>query len=113
MPEESLVQQLTTLGSLLAEVDARLAQAPVAPVGLEDLKQSVDDLRTSMWAILSVGHGVTAPTRVERLKLRRAVDGLLVILADLESAERPTRHPEHTELEQVARAVADRLAAGR
>jgi hypothetical protein len=47
---------------------------------------------------------------VERLKLRRAVDGLMVILADLEDGERPTRHPEHTELEQVARAVADRIA---
>ena len=113
MAEESLVQQLTSLGSLLTEVDTRLAKAPVAPVGLEDLKQSVDNLRTSMWAILSVGHGVTAPTRVERLKLRRAVDGLMVILADLEDGDRPTRHPEHTELEQVARAVADRIAAWR
>ncbi len=113
MPEESLVQQLTRLGSLLAEVDVRLAQAPVAPIGLEDLKQSVDGLRTSMWAILSVGHGVTAATRVERLKLRRAADGLLLILADLESGQRMARHPEHAELEQVARAVADRIAASR
>jgi hypothetical protein len=111
MAEESLVQQLTSLGALLTEVDARLAKAPVAPVGLEHLKRSVDSLRTSMWAILSAGHGVTAPTRVERLKLRRAVDGLAIILTDLENGDRPPKHPEYAELEQIARAVADRLAA--
>jgi hypothetical protein len=113
MTEEPLARQLSALGSLLAEVDARLAQAPVAPVGLEDLKQSVDALRTSMWAILSAGHGLTAPARVQRLKLRRAIDGLRAIQADLEGDKRVARHPEHAELEVAARTVADRIAAWR
>ncbi|HXW96312.1 MAG TPA: hypothetical protein VEI47_01910 [Gemmatimonadales bacterium] len=111
MAEEPLPQQLTTLGSLLAEVDARLQRAPVTPVGLEDLKQSVDNLRTSMWAILSAGHGVTAPVRVERLKLRRAIASLVSIRGDLATRSDARRQPEHAELEQVARALADQLAA--
>ena len=85
--DESLPQQLTALGRLLADVDSRLAKAPVAPAGLEHLQQSVDGLRTSMWAILSAGHGVTAPTKVERLRLRRAIEGLRAIAQDL--AQRP------------------------
>jgi hypothetical protein len=111
MTEEPLARQLTALGSLLTEVDARLAKVPVAPVGLEALKKSVDDLRTSMWAILQAGHGITAPSRVQRLKLRRAIEGLRAIHAELEAGHRVARQPEHAELEQAARVVADRLAA--
>ena len=46
MADEPLAQQLATLRSLLNDVDARLTRAPVLPAGLEDLKTSVDTLRT-------------------------------------------------------------------
>ena len=111
MAEETLAQQLTALASLLAEVDSRLAKVPVAPVGLEDLKSSVDHLRTSMWAILSAGHGLSAPVRVERLKLRRATDGLRSIQTGLASRPGPALHPEYVELAAVARAVADQIVS--
>ena len=75
MADEPLTQQLVTLRSLLDDVHARLARAPATPAGLEDLKRSVDTLRTNMWAILSAGQA-SASVRVERLKLRRAVEGL-------------------------------------
>ena len=101
MADETLAQQLTTLAGLLAEVDARLAMAPAAPPGLEDLKSSVDQLRTSMWAILSAGHGVSAPIRVERLKLRRAIDGLRAIQSSLASRSGATRHPEQYKLNEL------------
>ena len=110
MAEEPLAQQLTALGSLLSEVDTRLSRAPVAPVGLEDLKQSVDNLRTSMWAILSAGHGISAPTRVERLKLKRAIEGLGAIQKDLASHPKGPRYPEHVELAAIAKAVAEQIA---
>ena len=70
MADEPLTQQLVTLRKLLDDVDARLTRAPAVPAGLEDLKRSVDTLRTNMWAILSAGQGTQAPVRVERLKLR-------------------------------------------
>lgn len=111
MADEPLPQQLLALRTLLSEVDQRLARAPVAPVGLEDLKHSVDSLRTSMWAILSAGYGAAAPRRVERLKLRRAIDGLLAIQSDLRARTDPHSPPEHRELEQTARQLADQLAS--
>ncbi len=107
--EEPLVQQLTALGALLAEVDARLSRAPAAPVGLEHLKQSVDNVRTSMWAILSAGYGVTAPSRVERLKLRRAIEALRAIQTELAGRSERARFPEHLELGKLARELASQL----
>ena len=109
MAKEPLAQQLTALASLLSEVDARLARSPAAPTGLEHLKDSVDSLRTSMWAVLSVGTGVTAPTRVERLKLRRAIAGLRTIQQEFGARPSVTRFPEHAELVEVARALIAQL----
>lgn len=104
--DEPLAQQLIALGALLNEVEARLARAPAAPAGLEDLKNSVDSLRTSMWAVLAAGYGATAPLRVERLKLRRAIESLRGVQAGL---EKQIRHPEHAELQSLALAIADQI----
>ena len=109
MAEEPLAQQLTALASLLAEVDARLARSPAAPTGLEHLKDSVDSLRTSMWAVLSAGNGLSAPTRVERLKLRRAIAGLRAIQHELHGRHSRSLFPEHAELLEVARALVAQL----
>jgi hypothetical protein len=109
MADEPLAQQLVTLRRLLDEFDARLARAPVAPVGLEDLKHTVDTLRTNMWAILSAGYGALAPVRVERLKLRRAIEGLKAIRASLTRSGAGTLHPEHIELQLIARELAEQI----
>jgi hypothetical protein len=107
MTDEPLAQQLATLRSLLNDVDARLTRAPVLPAGLEDLKTSVDTLRTNMWAILSAGQGAAAPVRVERLKLRRAIDGIKAVRASLSAPSGGTLHPEHIELQLIARELAN------
>ena len=109
MADEALVEQLITLRRLLEEVDVRLTRAPAAPAGLEELKRSVDTLRTNMWAILSAGHGAVAPVRVERLKLRRAIEGIQAVRASLTSRGAGTLHPEHIELQLIARELADQI----
>lgn len=113
MADESLAQQLVTLRKLLDEFAGRLAHAPVAPEGLEDLKHTVDTLRTNMWAILSAGRGAIAPVRVERLKLRRAIEGLKAIRAGLSSSTPGALQPEHTELQLLARELAEEIARAR
>jgi hypothetical protein len=109
MTDEPLAQQLVKLRALLDDVDTRLSRAPVVPAGLEELKRSVDTLRTNMWAILSAGHGAVASVRVERLKLRRAVEGLRAVRAGLAEPKGGTLHPEHIELQIVAREIADQI----
>jgi hypothetical protein len=106
MADEPLAQQLVALRKLLDDVDARLSRTPAAPAGLEDLKRSVDTLRTNMWAILSAGHGAYAPVRVERLKLRRAIEGMKAVRASLTNG---VLHPEHNELQIVARDLAEQI----
>jgi hypothetical protein len=108
MADEPLAQQLVTLRKLLDDVDAGLARTSAAPVGLEDLKRSVDTLRTNMWAILSAGQGATASVKVERLKLRRALEGLKAVRAGL-TAPGATLHPEHIELQLIARELANQI----
>jgi hypothetical protein len=108
MAEETLAQQLATLRALLDEVGERLTRAPAAPPGLEDLKRSVDTLRTNMWAILSAGHGASAMVRVERLKLRRAIEGIQAVRASLGQGG-GTLHPEHVELQLLARDLAEQI----
>jgi hypothetical protein len=108
MAEEPLSQQLVKLRELLDEVDSRLSRAPSVPAGLEELKRSVDTVRTNMWAILSAGRGVSAPMRVERLKLRRAVEQLKAVRAGL-NANGVTLQPEHVELQLVARELAEQI----
>jgi hypothetical protein len=107
MADEPLAQQLVKLRSLLDDVDTRLSRAPVAPSGLEDLKRSVDTLRTNMWAVLSAGHGTMAKVRVERLKLRRAIDGIKAVRASLTANGGSGLHPEHVELQLLARELAN------
>jgi hypothetical protein len=108
MAEEPLSVQLVKLRELLDEVDSRLSRAPSVPSGLEELKRSVDTMRTNMWAILSAGRGVSAPMRVERLKLRRAVEQLKAVRSGL-SAPGAGLHPEHVELQLVARELAEQI----
>jgi hypothetical protein len=107
MADEPLAQQLLKLRSLLDDVDTRISRAPVAPAGLEDLKRSVDTLRTNMWAVLSAGHGTMAKVRVERLKLRRAIDGIKAVRASLTADGGGALHPEHVELQLLARELAN------
>jgi hypothetical protein len=109
MANEPLAQQLVMLRNLLDEVDARLTRTPAVPAGLEELKRSVDTLRTNMWAILSAGHGAQAPVRVERLKLRRAIEGIRAVRASLTSPGGGTLHPEHIELQLIARELAEQI----
>jgi hypothetical protein len=106
MADEPLSQQLVALRTLLDHVDARLTRAPAIPEGLEDLKRSVDTLRTNMWAVLSAGTGQSAPVRVERLKLRRAIDGLKAVRASLSLPGSGKLLPEHVELQTIAQELA-------
>jgi hypothetical protein len=109
MVDDSLARQLSVLRDLLEEVDARLAIAPIAPPGLAELKGSVDTLRTNMWAILSAGHGALAPIRIERLKLQRAIEGIKAVSTALKDRPDGGLHPEHAQLRDLARALADQI----
>lgn len=109
MPQDPLNEQIAALSTMLASLDDRLARAHTPPEGLEDLKGAVDTLRTHVWAILSASRSSSYKPFVERFRLRRALDGLRTIVADIDSGVSTTLHPEHTDLQMLAMQLAERI----
>lgn len=109
MAEEPLSQQVVALRNMLSTLDARLAKASTPPGGLEDLKRAVDNLRTSVWAILSASGTTNYQASMERFRLRRLIDFTRAILAELEAGTSTSLHPEHGELQIVSQQLIERI----
>jgi hypothetical protein len=109
MTDTSLSQQIDQLRRQLTTVDAQLAKSGGAPEGLEDLKGAVDNLRTSVWAVLSASRSSNYPGFISRFKLRRCTDILRTILADLETPSGKALQPEHSELQILMEQLNERI----
>jgi len=109
MTDTPLSQQIDQLRKQLTTVDAQLAKSGGAPEGLEDLKGAVDNLRTSVWAVLSASRTANYPAFITRFKLRRSIDILKQILGDLDSESGRILHPEHSELQILMQQLNDRI----
>jgi hypothetical protein len=109
MTDDTLTQQIEQLRRQLTTVDAQLAKSGGNTEGLEDLKGAVDNLRTSVWAVLSASRSANYPAFITRFRLRRGIDILRTILADLESETGRILHPEHSELQILIQQLNDRV----
>ena len=109
MAEESLSHQVVTLRNMLNVFDAQLAQTATPPGGLEDLKRAVDNLRTSVWAVLSAAGSANFQASLERFKLRRLIDFTRGILAEMDGGGMTTLHPEHAELQIISQQLVERI----
>jgi hypothetical protein len=109
MADASLSQQVTAIRTMLDGLDAQLAQAQAPPEGLEDLKRTVDNLRTNVWAILSASKSANYQTLIERFKLRRAIDITRNVLTEIESGKSTGLQPEHIELQILSQQLIERI----
>ncbi len=109
MTDNTLEQQIRALRSQLSTVDAQLAKRGENAEGLEDLKGAVDNLRTSVWAVLSASRTANYPGFITRFRLRRAIDILKAILADLDSESGRILHPEHSEFQILMQQLNERI----
>jgi hypothetical protein len=109
MAEPVLTDQITALRSQLTAIDAQLARSASAPEGLEDLKAVVDNLRTSVWAILSASRASNYHVFIERFRLRRAIDILRTLVNEIEPGEGRMLHAEHSELQIIAQQLMERI----
>jgi len=105
----SLAEQIAELRRQLTTVDAQLAKSGEKAEGLEDLKAAVDNLRTSVWAVLSASRSSNYPGFITRFRLRRAIDILRQVMTDLESETGRTLHPEHSEMQILTQQLSDRI----
>jgi hypothetical protein len=109
MTDPSLSQQIDQLRKQLTTVDAQLAKGTGAPEGLEDLKGAVDNLRTSVWAVLSASRSTNYPAFIIRFKLRRGIDILKQILGDMDTESGNALHAEHSELQILMQQLNERI----
>ncbi len=109
MTQEGLEQQIAQLRAQLTTVDTQLARTGGAPAGLEDLKAAVDNLRTSVWAVLSASRSSNYPGFIARFRLRRGLDILRQILGDLEGEGSRELHPEHVEFQLILQQLNERI----
>lgn len=110
MTQESLEQQIAQLRAQLTTVDTQLARSSTGtPEGLEDLKAAVDNLRTSVWAVLSASRSSNYPGFIARFRLRRGIDILRQILGDLEADGAKGLHAEHTEIQVLLQQLNERI----
>lgn len=109
MSEPALISQIAQLRSQLTSVDAQLAKSSGPPEGLEDLKGAVDNLRTSVWAVLSASRTNNYPGYIARFRLRRCIDILRAVQTDLDTDAGKTIHPEHSEMQILLQQMNDRI----
>jgi sulfite reductase alpha subunit-like flavoprotein len=109
MTEMPLSQRVSTIRTMLDQLDAQLSEAKAPPEGLEDLKHTVDTLRTSVWAVLSASKSTNYHALVERFRLRRAIDLIRNMLADMESGKTNALQPEHVELQILSQQLIERI----
>ncbi len=109
MTDNTLVKQIEDLRRQLTTVDAQLAKSGSNAEGLEDLKGAVDSLRTSVWAVLSASRSNNYPGFITRFRLRRGIDTIKTIIADLDSEAGKILHPEHSELQILMQQVNERI----
>jgi len=109
MSEQTLTSQIAQLRSQLTLVDAQLAKSQAAPEGLEDLKTAVDNVRTSVWAVLSASRSQNYPGFIARFRLRRCIDILKAVQNDLDTDASKTIHPEHSEMQILMQQIHERI----
>lgn len=113
MTDDTLSQQIAQLRSQLTTVDAQLARSGGNAEGLEDLKAAVDNLRTSVWAVLSASRSSNYPGFITRFRLRRGIDILRQVLADIEADGGKVAHPEYSEIQILTQQLNERIGRGR
>jgi hypothetical protein len=109
MSDSVLASQIAQLRSQLTSVDTQLAKSSGAPEGLEDLKDAVDNLRTSVWAVLSASRTSNYPGFITRFRLRRCIDILRAVLTDLDTEAGNALHSEHSEMQILLQQISERI----
>ena len=109
MTQANLEQQVAQLRAQLPAVEGQLAKSGGSVDGLEDLKVAVDNLRTSVWAVLSASRSANYPGFIARFRARRGIDILKQIAQDIDTEGNRGLHPEHVEMQLLMQQLVERI----
>ena len=103
-PEPSLGQQIALLNSTLRAIEVRLALGRPPEDGFEEFTQTLDDLRTRLWALLSTTNNDYRGFQ-DRFRIRRATELCRGLSMDLRNGSVSGRHPELPPLQAATAAL--------
>ncbi len=110
MSTETLKEQVDNLKSALQSIEGELAQREVPKEGLEDLKRAVDNIRRTVWALITAAE---SPDKYElilaRFRLNRAMELCQQVVLDINASFIPIDSAELRRFHVTMKGTVDRV----
>ncbi|HSM17897.1 MAG TPA: hypothetical protein VK845_13000 [Gemmatimonadales bacterium] len=106
MVQHELAQRVQDLKNALTSIETEVKGGKTRPEGLEDLKAVVDNVRLSLWAILSSAQADDYEAFIGAFRLRRATDICQQVLADIRAGNMNGASPEFVEFKGTVEELA-------
>ena len=110
MSTETLKEQVDNLKSALRAIEGELAQREVPKEGLEDLKRAVDNIRRTVWALITAAE---SPDKYEvvlaRYRLNRAMELCQQVVLDINASFIPIDSAELRRFHVTMKGTLDRV----
>jgi hypothetical protein len=99
---DSVQDELARMRIILQDLEGRLEAGEVPPEGLPEFKNTVDEIRLRVWALLTAAGAEAPRATAERFRLRRAAELCRALTQELAAGRLATDHPEWPEVQQTA-----------
>ncbi len=110
MSAETLKEQVDNLKSTLQAIEGELAQREVPREGLEDLKRAVDNIRRTVWALITAAEAPDEYVIVlARLRLNRAMELCQQVVLDINASFIPIDSAELRRFHVTMKGTVDRV----
>ncbi len=106
MAQHELAQRVQDLKNALTSIETEVKGGKTPPEGLEDLKAVVDNVRLSLWAILSSAQADDYEAFIGAFRLRRGTDICQQILADIRAGNVNGASPEFVDFKGIVEELA-------
>jgi hypothetical protein len=106
MRGESIADLIAQLNAAVESIERGLRRSELSVTDLADLKQTVDDARLRLWALMIKPAGMEATGFEERFRIRRARELCGRLADDLAAGRIPTDGPEFAALAATTRSLA-------
>lgn len=94
MAQPDIADRVRELKNALSLIEVELKGGETPPAGLEEFKTVIDNVRLSVWAVLSGAQADDYQTFIGGFRLRRGTDICRQILSDLDSGTITRGTPE-------------------
>ena len=109
MQQCSLAEQVQQLKAQLEQIDNKLQTEPLPIVALEDLKNAVDHLRSTLWALMTDESPDAVTSKLITFRLVRATEICRQVQLDIDASEIGIDSPHLPKLREALRLTTDRV----